>query len=210
MMRLWASVAVAGVLMLLAGRAQAGPLEDYAAAAIGMFSTQAQHEADARYDEVEARIVRIWPERTDGLWLYQEQAVLTRVGMSREAARSAPYFQRIGHVRVREDGLLVRDNYPLVEAGRFVGLGAAGYAGPVPAPADLGPAGCANIIQPIAAGHFVARTENCANSYRGAVSMLSLAITTPDTYANWDRGFDGAGQRVWGPESGGYVFRRVP
>ena len=39
--------------------------------------------------------------------------------------------------------------------------------------------------------------------------MLSLAIIAPDTYANWDRGFDTAGVPVWGPTDGGYLFRRV-
>ncbi len=39
------------------------PLEAYAATVSGTFSSAAQHRADPAYDEVEARIVRIWPER---------------------------------------------------------------------------------------------------------------------------------------------------
>lgn len=198
-------------ILTAATAADAGPLlDDYAGVTLGRFSSLAQHEADSRYDEVEARIVRIWPERTDGLWVYQEQAVLTRPGVSREAALAAPYFQRIGHIREMPDGTLRRANYVLKEPARFVGLGAPGYAGPVPRPDDLGAEGCANTIRPVAAGHYIATTSDCANSFRGAVSMLSLSITTRDTHANWDRGFDAQGRRVWGPESGGYVFRRLP
>ena len=61
----------------------------------------------------------------------------------------------------------------------------------------------------MAAGHWIGRTESCANNYKGAAFMQSLSIAEHDLYANWDRGFDAAGNRVWGPANGGYVFRRL-
>lgn len=196
--------------LLVATPAAADPMLDaYVVASVGSFSTAAQHAADARYDVAEAHVARIWPDDADGIWVYHEQALVDRPGMTRAAARAAPYFQRIGHVVRRPDGSLWRDNYAIRNPGRFVGLGQPRYAGPQPTLADLGDVGCANIITPVAAGHFTATTQGCANHYRGAVSMLSLAIIAPDTYANWDRGFDAGGARVWGPAEGGYLFRRV-
>jgi hypothetical protein len=202
-------LAIVGAL-IAATQAAADPLLDaYVTSSVGGFSTAAQHAADPRYDVAEAHIARIWPEAGDGIWLYHEQAIINRAGMTEAAARAAPYFQRIGHVVRRPDGSLWRANYTISDARRFVGLGQPGYAGPRPTRADVGEAGCANIITPVAAGHFTATTSGCANTYRGAVSLLSLAIITPDTYANWDRGFDAAGGRVWGPADGGYIFRRI-
>ena len=196
--------------LLVATQSRADPLLDaYVATSVGRFSTATQHATDPRYDTAEAHVSRLWPEDGTGVWVSHEQALIDRPGLTEAAARAAPYFQRIGHVVRRPDGSLWRDNYTIKAATRFIGLGLPGYAGPQPTRADLGHAGCANIIAPIATGHFTATTSGCANSYRGAVSMLSLAIITPDTYANWDRGFDAAGTRVWGPADGGYVFRRI-
>ena len=198
------------VVLLVAARANADPLLDaYLGTSVGHFSTVDQHAADPRYEVADARITAIWPGSGDGVWVYHEQALITRPGLSEAAARAAPYFQRIGHIVRRPDGSLWRDNHAIKDARRFVGLCRPGYAGPQPTRADLSEAGCANIITPVAAGHFTATTRDCANSYRGAVSMQSLAIITPDIYANWDRGFDSAGARVWGPADGGYIFRRV-
>lgn len=202
-------LAIVGAL-LAATQATADPLLDaYVTSSVGGFSTAAQHAADPRIDVAEAQIARLWPESTDGIWVYHEQALVNRPGMTEAAARAAPYFQRIGHIVRRPDGSLWRDNHSIKDAKRFVGLGQPGYAGPRPTRADLGEAGCANIITSVAAGHFTATTSGCANTYRGAASMRSLAIITPDTYANWDRGFDAAGGRVWGPVDGGYIFRRI-
>ncbi len=200
------------ICLVLAGPATAADalLETYAATSVGLFSTAAQHSGDARYDLAEAVIARIMPDSADGVWLYQEQSVVSRPGMTMDAARTAPYFQRIGHIVQLPDGRLRRDNHVIKDPARFIGLGRKGYAGPQPTLADVGDAGCHNIITPIATGHFTATTENCRNSYKGAATMVSLAVITPDTYANWDRGFDAAGLRVWGPVAGGYVFRRQP
>jgi hypothetical protein len=136
-------LAAAALVLAAAAPAQAAPLLDgYAASSIGRFSSLAQHRSDPRYDEVEAVIVPIWPERTDGLWLYQEQAVLTRPGMARVDALKAPYFQRIGQVTEATDGTLRRANFSLKNPARFIGLGRAGYVGPMPVPEAVPTASC--------------------------------------------------------------------
>lgn len=193
------------ILALLAAATLDPALDDYARAAIGRFSSAAQHRADPRYDEVEARIVRIWPERTDGLWLYQEQAIVNVPGKTREAALAAPYFQFVARVVPLGDGVFRRDNYRVKNAARFAGANVASLTS-----ADLNEASCHNRVERVSAGWYVARTESCANGYKGAVSMRSLSTMSRDSYVNWDRGFDAEGRRVWGPEAGGYVFDRMP
>jgi hypothetical protein len=198
---------VLALLALLTSSASlADPLlEDYAAHAVGRFSSAAQHRADPAYDEVTAQVVRLWADRDDGLWLYQEQTIRTG-----PQATGRPYFQRVGHVTVAGDGTLRRENLALRDPLRFAGYGTPGYRGPEITPADLGPAGCHNILTFVSPGFWTARTEDCANSYRGATRMESRALLTPNAYVNWDRGFGAAGQHVWGPKKGGYVFDRVP
>jgi hypothetical protein len=188
-------------LLAAAAAATADPaLAEYARIAPGVYSTAGQHAADPRYDIVEAHVTRIWPERTDGVWLYQEQAILNRAGMRPDEARAAPYFQRVARIARTADGGLRRDNYVLTDATAVAGKPEA------ITPAMLGPAGCHNILERVAAGYWTARTEGCANGYKGAVEMRSQSVQTDTVYANWDRGFDASGAPVWGPADGGYVF----
>jgi hypothetical protein len=192
------------MLALLAVAALDPVLEDYARTVTGRFSSVAQHRADRRYDEVEARVVRIWPERIDGLWLYQEQAIVNVPGKTREQTLAAPYFQFVARVVPLGDGSYRRDNYRVKNGARFAGAQVAALT-----PADLHDASCHNRIERVTSGWYVARTESCANGYKGAISMRSLSISMPQSYVNWDRGFDAEGRRVWGPEAGGYVFDRI-
>jgi hypothetical protein len=192
------------LLTMLAAAALDPVLADYAATVTGRFSSAAQHRRDSRYDEVEARIVRIWPERTDGLWIYQEQAIANVKGLTRDQSLARPYFQFVARIVPLGDGALRRDNYRVRDGGRF----AVGRIETL-RPEDLMEASCHNRIERVAAGWYLGRTESCANRYRGAAYMESRSVSTPEIYVNWDRGFDAGGRRIWGPEAGGYVFDRI-
>lgn len=183
--------------------------EAYVRDVVGTFSSAEQHRAEPAYDEAEARIVRIWPGRTDGAWLYQEQVIVNQPGVSPAEARRKPYFQFVARVVEIAPGILRRDNYRVKDGAAWLGIAEGDSRLARLSPADLAPASCHNRIERVAAGHWSGRTESCANGYKGAVFMQSLSLATPDLYVNWDRGFDAAGKVVWGPEGGGYIFRRV-
>jgi hypothetical protein len=191
------------LIFLAAGVALADPeLAEFASLAPGTYSSAAQHAGDARYDEVEAEITRIWPERSDGVWTYQEQAILNRDGVSRADAKAKPYFQRVTHLYRLPDGSMRRDSYTLKDPARFVGK---------PhdvTPGALGDKGCFHRVERIAKGYWTQRTESCANGWRGAVSMTSNGVQTPTGFANWDRGWSADSKQVWGPVAGGYIFVR--
>ncbi|MFQ3666123.1 MAG: chromophore lyase CpcT/CpeT [Sphingomonadaceae bacterium] len=176
------------------------PLLDYAETVTGRFTSAAQAAADPRYDRVDAHVVRLWPERTDALWLYQEQTI---------AGAPRPYFQRVARVVLQPDGTVFRDNHALKAPERFAGFGLPGYTGPAITPDDLGPAGCPTLHDQAGPGAWTGRTTECPSSHRGAAYMVSRAILLRDRLWNWDRGFDTTGRQVWGPEAGGYVFDRV-
>lgn len=206
-------------LLLAASEPQPGPivirerpfdsLESYAAVVSGTFSSVAQHRADPAYDEAEARIVRIWPERRDGVWLYQEQVIVNRPGLSPGEARRRPYFQFVARVVALAPGVFRRDNYRVADAKAWLLVGPGDARLARLSPTDLQPASCHNRIEAAATGYYVGRTESCANAYKGAVRMESLSLATPELYVNWDRGFDAQGRQIWGPQRGGYVFRRM-
>jgi hypothetical protein len=183
-------------------------LMDYATTAQGRFSSAEQHRADPAYDVVEARVVRIWPERTDALWLYQEQAIVTAKD-GPAPGRARPYFQFVARVAVLEDGVLRRDNFRVRDGAKWLGVAPGDARLRTLSEADLAPASCHNRIELVSVGHWIGRTESCANAYKGAAWMQSVSIATADAYVNWDRGFDTNGVRVWGPAAGGYVFKRV-
>jgi hypothetical protein len=191
------------ILAVLAAAALDLGLEDYAATAAGVFSSIRQHQSDPAYDEVQVRVVRIWPERDDALWLYQEQAIANQPGKTREQALASPYFQFVARVVPLGDGTYRRDNYRVKDPGRFAGANVQTLTG-----TDLMEASCHNRIERIARDWYVARTESCANRYKGAAAMQSRSIVTRNAYVNWDRGFDLDGRPVWGPKEGGYVFER--
>ncbi|ANY21132.1 Chromophore lyase CpcT/CpeT [Tsuneonella dongtanensis] len=196
------------LLLLAAAMATPDPALDYAQAAVGVFSSEEQHRADPRYDWAEARVVRIWPDRTDGVWLYQQQAIINQEGRTPDEARARPYFQFVARVRANEPGVLRRDNYRVRDGAKWLNIEEAADAAGL-SPADLAPPSCHNRLEKVAIGTYTGRTESCENGYKGAARMQSLSITTVDAYINWDRGFDPAGGLVWGPASGGYVFKRI-
>ena len=88
-------LAAALVVLLCAGEVQAErPDSDFATLVdwmTGSFSSQAQSLEDEEYFDIRLEMVAIWPMRSDGLWLYVEQASAS--------ALDRPYRQREG-----EDG----------------------------------------------------------------------------------------------------------
>ena len=54
------------------------------------------------------------------------------------------------------------------------------------------------------------RGEGCSSSLAGAAYATSEVTITRDVLTSWDRGFDAAGEQVWGATAGAYEFVRLP
>ena len=184
-------------------------LEEFAALAVGSWSSREQ-SADPRYDWVNSETVRILRDRSDGIWLYQENAILARAPDEAVPpdALDRPYFQVViqlrglGHERIHST--TYRLDSPEARAG-------ARGIGRDPSP-DLeedwiGSVACMGVIDRVGMEYWQGSLD-CPNTFRGGVKVDSRTIRTPDTYVNWDRGFDAEGNHVWGPSAGGYIFRR--
>lgn len=196
-------------LLMLAGAgvlraADAGVLEDYVGLQVGSFSSEAQAKQDARYDAITWHVSEIWADDDPAeRWLYTESWM---------AQAPAPYMQRVTRLRVGADGTISARRYTMPEAARFVGAWQDSAALAALEPGELTElTGCDIVIVRAGSGRFEGATtgSGCRNTYKGASYAISQSALTSDEMVNWDRGFNAAGELVWGPATGGYRFRRV-
>ena len=198
--------ALSGLLFFaLTTQAAADNAVAFAGQAVGSWSSIEQ-SADDAYDWVESEVVRIWPDREDGVWLYQENAIIGSGpgNPDTDDRKARPYFQVVVHVRNMGDGTLHTTTYRV--ADRQAARGA--WKRPELFDRDwLGAVSCMGSMTRVGDGFWNGQTV-CPNSYKGAVKLLSRSVRAPGVYVNWDRGFDADGRLIWGPKQGGYIFKR--
>jgi len=192
------------VLLLATPAARGGEALDlYVEMTTGSFSSAAQAAADDRYGTAVWHIAEVWKGRDDGRWLYAEN-------WFGEAER--PYRQRITRLTVADDGSLLARGYRLPETEPYVGAWEDPSRLAGLSPDDLEPvAGCDVSLVRAGERRFEGNTRGreCENSYKGAAYVVSRSVLTDEVMINWDRGIAADGRVVWGPEAGGYRFRRV-
>lgn len=170
----------------------------------GSYDSAEQSAADPEnFKDIRLRMTRIWPERTDGYWLYVEQALA--------AKQEQPYRQRVYHLTLEPNGSLASRVFEMENPLQFAG------AWKKDAPlASLSPEklkerpGCAIFLKVQPDGAFAGSTRGheCLSEHKGAQWATSDVRITPDTLTSWDRGYDKDGKQVWGAEKGGYVFKK--
>jgi hypothetical protein len=184
----------------IVGRAK---LERLAAMMIGVYDSKDQAQADPEnYRDVTLHMVRVWPERKDGPWLYIEQALSTQVAL--------PYRQRVYKLSARADGRVASEIFTLPEpALQYAGAWRSGQPLAQLKPEALTPrTGCAVILREALPGVWAGSTvdRECPSELYGATYATSIVKVTGGTLESWDRGYDANGEQVWGAEKGGYVF----
>lgn len=179
----------------------ASDLDRLASAMTGTFDSSEQATSDESFYNIRLVMLPIWTERTDGPWLYVEQAVA--------ASAERPYRQRVYRL-VDLGGVQLRsDVYTL--PGDPLDYAAAWETGALD---ELTPellderTGCSIELTAHADATFTGSTRDsdCASSLRGASYATSQVTITPTQLISWDRGWDADGQQVWGAVTGGYVF----
>lgn len=168
----------------------------------GSFSSAAQAASQPDdYREILLHMVRIWPDRTDGYWLYVEQAA------ANDADR--PYRQRVYRVTLRPEGGFESAVYLLPgDPLRFAGAWKERAKLESVSPADLvARTGCSIFLER-QGERFIGATRgrDCPSDLRGATYATSEVEITATELRSWDRGFDANGKQVWGAEKGPYIF----
>jgi len=170
----------------------------------GSFSSANQAARDSSYFDVRLHMQRIWKHRTDGIWIYVEQAMATSL--------NAPYRQRVYRLHRNDDRVLESAVYALPQPQSAIGAweDTTKISGVTPESLKLRD-GCQVFLHE-SNGHFDGATEGmaCSSDLKGA----AFATTEVKIYANaiisWDRGFNSSGEQVWGATKGGYIFLRTP
>jgi acetylornithine deacetylase/succinyl-diaminopimelate desuccinylase-like protein len=201
---LWYGIDLMAALFTMPADSPADPeLERLARWMTGAFSSRAQATADPdNFYDISLVMSPIWHHRSDGPWLYVEQAAAESL--------DRPYRQRVYRLTRVDDQTLQSEVFtlpgdPLAHAGAWrADDPLAGIQ-----PHDLVPRqGCAILLRAINRDTFAGSTDGdtCPSSLRDATYATSDVVVTPNQLLSWDRGFDDTDRQVWGAEVGPYVF----
>lgn len=171
----------------------------------GEYDNHEQYLADSRFFLNKLHIVPIWTSRSDGPWLYLEQAAADKP--------DRPFRQRIFHLRSHgkdqaEIVVFIFRESPLEHAGAWKHQSLLGNVTPDQLRRREG---CSLHLARQPDGGWTGGTSGtgCSSDIRGATySTFEIAIF-PDTIRAWDRGYDHDGRQVWGSTIGPYVFRKI-
>ncbi len=165
----------------------------------GSFHSAKQAEMDTNYLDIRLDMHRIWKNRTDGVWLYVEQA------LNKEEAK--PYRQRVYHLEEVKN--LYRSSiYEIDSALQFTGLHKdKSLEAELTFDRISKLDGCA-IELSFNGSSFVGATKKgeCKNSWGKATYATSEVEIFSDKLISWDRGWNAEDEYVWGAEKGGYHF----
>lgn len=170
----------------------------------GSFSSEEQFRSDTNFYDVRLKMIRIWPQRADAIWLYVEQAYAD--------ALHKPYRQRVYGLRQLTESTIESKVYEMPDPLRF-----AGAWKDVTVLNHLSPdslrerPGCSIFLKKTGPAHFIGTTpgKECLSVRKGAAYATAEVEITSDYFKSWDRGFDADGKQVWGSEKGGYIFKKL-
>ena len=176
-------------------------LESLARLMQGSFSSADHAKRDSSYYSISLKIIPVWEQRTDGIWMYIEQALASNL--------DKPYRQRVYHLSRTADEQFESAVYTINNPLRF--------AGKPELLINLSPdsltlrEGCSVFITKRGKNHYTGKTGNqsCPSELRGAAYASSEVEITRKVLISWDRGFDSDGKQVWGAEKGGYEFKKL-
>jgi len=167
----------------------------------GSFSSEAQASADSSYYHIRLDMTRIWPSNSDGAWLYIEQAV----------AGHDPYRQRVYHVTRASETEFASAVYELPDPKSLIGAWQSPASFNNLSPSQLTEReGCVLLLHREGNRYIGSTNEReCKSSLRGATYATSEVDIRPTGMLSWDRGYNDAGEQVWGAVKAGYKFDKL-
>lgn len=177
-------------------------LESFAKLLTGSFSNIEQANADTNFFHISLIMTPIWPDRTDGIWIYVEQAMATKL--------DKPYRQRVYRLTHPEADIFQSDIYTIKDPLNFAGLqnDASKKAALTFDLIDL-KEGCEVRLRKDGSS-YTGGTDGakCPSDLRGASYATTQITLKKGELVSWDQGFDASGKQVWGSTLGGYIFKK--
>ncbi|MFN8154668.1 MAG: chromophore lyase CpcT/CpeT [Bacteroidia bacterium] len=169
---------------------------------IGDFNSSEQAAKDTSYFHITLSMTRIWEDKTDGIWLYVEQAMATK--------QDKPYRQRVYHLTHPSKEIFSSDIFMLSNAAEVVGLKNDPAKRALLTPDKITRKEGCTVYLSNKNGVYEGGTRGaeCPSDLRGAKYATTKIRLTADRLESWDQGFDSTGTQVWGATKGGYIFIR--
>ncbi|PWJ44224.1 chromophore lyase CpcT/CpeT [Sediminitomix flava] len=167
----------------------------------GHFSSKLQSEQDSAFFDINLVMYPIWEENTEAKWLYVEQAVSSKL--------EKPYRQRVYKLSKTEDGMIESAVYELPQPSRFIHAWDTPVIFTTISPDSLVTReGCSVFLKKQKDGSYAGATNerDCKSSLYGASYATSEVEVSEAKITSWDRGWNDAGEQIWGAEKGAYVF----
>ena len=166
----------------------------------GSFSSELQSKEDTSYFNISLVMLPIWTNRTDGKWMYVEQAMSTKL--------DKPYRQRVYHLQHSEKNTFTSDIYTIKNALTYAGLqNDKSKLEKLSFDSLELKDGCTVTLKNIN-GVFSGGTNgrSCPSDLRGAKYATTKITLKKGELISWDQGFDDNDKQVWGATKGGYIF----
>lgn len=185
-------------------------VKDVVSHLVGVMDTSAQAATNPKAPNVRMTTCRVQVENTDSslnsrlsVFLYQEQAL--------SKSLNSPYRQRFLQITPTPDAQRVESiafRPPTPEA--LIGLCTQPEQKRVIMQSNLGQSLCSVVLQPDGE-NYKGETppEGCPTNVRGAVKITNTILLHQTGMDTQDRGFDRAGNLVWGAKEQPYQFRWV-
>ena len=171
---------------------------------VGIMDTTAQATTDHSAPKVRMTTCRInLLGKSDAIYLYQEQALVENLNQ--------PYRQRFLAIRLgNTPGTVESQAYKITEPDKLVGICGQGPDLPRLSPLLLGESLCSVYLKSKEKGYVgITQAEGCPTNIRGAVKITNTIFLHQQGMDTWDRGFDAAGNQVWGAQDKPYEFRWI-
>lgn len=165
----------------------------------GSYDSEAQAAADSTYYNIALHMYPIWEDQPES-YLYVEQSLASMP--------DKPYRQRVYKVASTGPGRFVSWVYTIPSEEEMVGSWQETSRWADRSPNDLTIREGCEVYLAIVGNSYTGKTNDktCASTLRGATFATSSVTITPSAIESWDRGWDQAGQQVWGAEKAGYIF----
>ncbi|UKJ08389.1 chromophore lyase CpcT/CpeT [Solitalea lacus] len=171
----------------------------------GKFTNEDQTRFNPAYKPESFIMKQVWPERTDGLWFYGEQAVVDSV--------KNPYKQFVWHVTQTDQNRFLVEVFALNNPKQVI----VEWKGKPPLLANnideskLTKETCVMYIVRKTMIEFTGgtREKTCIATLNGAAYKTIEFYSSESTLMWWERGFNAGEQLVFGPEKGGIIYRKT-